>query len=80
MSASRLRGETAGERLGVHVHVFGLGMATVELTQDDIPARLSEPLESATVPSLRWWFLCRGVQVLSSWKKAKLIEKWVNAI
>ena len=51
-------------------------MATIELTQGDIPgARLSEPLDSATVPSLKWWLLCRGVQALSSWKKAKLIEK-----
>ena len=60
---------------------FGLGMATIELgilelTQDDIlGAQLSEPLDSVTVPSLKWWLLCRGVQALSSWKKAKLIEK-----
>ena len=44
----------------------------VELTEDDIPgAALSEPLESHTVPSLKWWLLCRGTKTLPSWKKQR---------
>ena len=32
--------------------------ALVELTEDDIPgAALAEPLESHTVPALKWWLL-----------------------
>ena len=51
---------------------------TVELTEHDIPeAQLSEPLESATIPALQWWLLCRGVEALSSWKKAQLIERLI---
>ena len=47
-----------------------------ELTEKDIPrAILNEPLENATVPELKWWLLCRGIQALSSWRKAKLIER-----
>ncbi len=47
-----------------------------ELTETDIPgAILNEPLESATVPALRWWLLCRGIRAPTSWKKAVLIEK-----
>ena len=42
----------------------------VELTAKDIPgADLSEPLESHTVPSLRWWLLCCGIKVPASVKK-----------
>ena len=34
-----------------------------ELTEKDIPgAILNEPLENATVPELKWWLLCRGIQ------------------
>jgi len=48
----------------------------VELTEDDIPgAGLSEPLESHTVPALKWWLLCRGIKVPSSWKKQQVIER-----
>lgn len=48
----------------------------VELTEDDIPgAALAEPLESHTVPSLKWWLLCRGIKVPSSWKKQRLIAR-----
>ena len=64
----------------VYQVLFRLGMAadTVELTEHDIPgAQLNEPLESATFPALRWWLLCRGVQALSSWKKAQLIERLI---
>lgn len=47
-----------------------------ELTEKDIPgAILNEPLENATVPELKWWLLCRGIQAPSSWRKIKLIER-----
>ena len=39
------------------------GQLTVELTEDDIPgAALHEPLDSHTVPALKWWLVCRGSQ------------------
>jgi len=47
-----------------------------ELTEKDIPGTiLNEPLENATVPELKWWLLCRGIQAPSSWRKMKLIER-----
>ena len=37
-----------------------------ELTENDIPgAILTEPLEKSTVPALKWWLLCRGIQAPS---------------
>ena len=48
----------------------------VELSEDDIPgARLSDPLESHNVQELRWWLLCRGIKVPTSWKKTNLISR-----
>lgn len=47
----------------------------VKLT-DEIPrASLSEPLETHTIPELKWWLLCRGVQPPASWKKAQIISR-----
>ena len=52
-----------------------------ELTEEDIPgAVLCEPLEAATVHSLKWWLLCRGIQCPSSWKKAQLIDWYVKTV
>ena len=46
------------------------------LTEDDIPgASLTEPFESHTVAELRWWLLCRGITVPTSWKKAQVVKK-----
>lgn len=51
----------------------------VELSEDDIPgAKLQEPLESHTNHALRWWLLCRGIQVPASMTKAKLIARYVQ--
>ena len=48
----------------------------LEETEDDVPgAALKEPLESANMPALRRWLLCRGIQVSTLLKKSKLIEK-----
>ena len=59
---------------------FYIAMASqLELTEDDVPgAKLEEPLESATVPALRRWLLCRGIQVQTSLKKSKLVERLVR--
>ena len=50
--------------------------ANIVLTEADIPgASLKEPLEVHTVAALKWWLLCRGVQVASTCKKPTLIER-----
>ena len=49
----------------------------VELTENDIPgASLEEPLESATILALKRWLLCHGIQVSTSLRKPKLIERY----
>jgi hypothetical protein len=50
----------------------------VELTEDDIPGAVIEHPESASVPQLKWWLICRGFEAPSSWRKANLIEKFVR--
>lgn len=48
----------------------------VKLTEEDIPgATLKEPLETHTVQELKWWLLCRGEKVPTSWKKAQYISR-----
>ena len=43
--------------------VVGTDLPPVQLTEKDIPgAALEEPLEGHTVPALRWWLLCHGIQ------------------
>ena len=50
----------------------------VQLPENDIPgASLKEPFESHTVSELRWWLLCRGIVVPTSWKKPQVIQKYV---
>ena len=47
-----------------------------ELTEDDVEgAKVEEPLESVTVPALKRWLLCHGIQVPTSLKKSKLVER-----
>ena len=54
--------------------------SAVEVTENDIPGTiLHEPLENATVHSLRWWLLCHGIRVPSSWRKAKLVLLTLHA-
>ena len=37
------------------------------LTEQDIPgAALNEPMDQYTMPELRWWLLCHGIQVTAS--------------
>ena len=50
---------------------------SVTLTAADIAgATLSEPLESHAVPALKWWLLCRGLKVPSSWRKQQHTRNW----
>ena len=49
---------------------------TLTLTEDDIPgAFLREPFESHTVAELRWWLLCRGITIPTSWKKVQIVKR-----
>ena len=50
----------------------------VTLSPADIPgADLSEPFNRHTVPDLRWWLLCRGIKVPTSWGKKQLVNRYV---
>ena len=45
-----------------------------ELTKDNIlGAALADPLESHTVPTMKWWLLCHRIKVPSLWKKEQLV-------
>jgi len=51
----------------------------IQLTECDIPgAFLSEPIDRHTMPELRWWLLCRGIQTPTSWNKQKLLSRLVK--
>ena len=51
--------------------------STVDLVHSNIPgAELSKPWEQHPMVALRWWLLCRGISVLTTWKKVKLIERY----
>ena len=54
----------------------------VELEESDIDgATLEEPLETHTVPKLRWWLVCHGQDdVRSSERKAELIARRVHLL
>ena len=70
--------------VGCHYYrtVFHFAMASqLELTEEDVPgAKLEEPLESYTVPALRRWLLCHGIQLPTSMKKSAVIEKLVGQL
>jgi len=53
----------------------------VSLTTDDIPgSELSEPFSKHKADSLRWWLLCRGIQVPKSWNKSRIIARLVSLL
>ena len=55
-----------------------MGAITVEVTLElaDIPgADLKEPFEMHAMPALRWWLLCRGIKIPSSWKKQEVMDR-----
>ena len=51
--------------------------AKVVLTPDDIPgAVLKEPLQTYTVPALKWWLQCRGIALPASTRKDQIIARY----
>ena len=48
------------------------------LEEEDVDgAAVEEPLDTRTIPQLRWWLLCHGIEAPSSDKKATLIERYL---
>ncbi len=48
----------------------------VSLEEDIEGATLDEPLETKTIPQLRWWLLCHGSEPPASEKKPSLIKRY----
>ena len=49
---------------------------TVELLEADIEgATLEEPLDCKSVPQLRWWLLCHGIEMPVRERKSVLIKR-----
>ena len=47
----------------------------VHLTEYDVPgASLAEPIEKQSVPVLKRWLLCRGIETSSNTRKKQLLE------
>ena len=47
----------------------------VHLTEHDVPgASLDEPMEKQSVPALKRWLLCRGIEVPSNTRKKQLVS------
>ena len=54
--------------------------SAITLVEADIEgATLDEPLEAKTVPQLRWWLLCHGIESPTE-KKAAVIERLVYTL
>ena len=52
------------------------GSGLVHLTEVDVPgASLAEPLEKQSVPALKRWILCRGIETPSNARKKQLLER-----
>ncbi len=47
---------------------------SLSLTEEG--ASLAEPFESRTTTELRWWLLCRGISVPTSWEKAQVVNRY----
>ena len=51
-------------------------MITVTLLDEDVEgATIEEPLETKTIPQLRWWLLCHGIKAPASEKKPALLKR-----
>ena len=48
----------------------------VQTEQDILRAALNEPLDQHTMPELRWWLLCHGIQVTASLRKNQLMKRF----
>ena len=56
-------------------------LSKVVLLLSDIPgAELSKPWEQNSIVALRWWLLCRGISVRTSWKKVQLIQRYIGIV
>ena len=54
------------------VDTVDASQSSVGLNDTDIPgAHLDEPFETHNVAAPRWWLLCRGVRVPTSFRKHK---------
>ena len=54
-------------------------LAELTLEESDIEgACLEEPLETHTIPKLRWWLVCHGRDAPSSDKKPALIARYTR--
>lgn len=48
----------------------------VQLTKVDVPgALLEEPMDKHSIPALKRWLLCRGIEMASSVCKGQLLDK-----
>ena len=55
------------------------GSGILHLTEVDVPdASLEEPLEKQSVPALKRWLLCRGIETSSNARKKQLLERLVD--
>ena len=69
---------TLSEIIQMAMNDIGASVGEVELTERDIPgAYLDSPLERHNNEALRWWLLCRNIQVPTSMTKAQLIARFV---
>ena len=54
----------------------GLSQQVVQLTEVDVPgASLEEPMDKHSIPALKRWLLCRGIEMPSSVRKGQLLDK-----
>ena len=48
----------------------------VQLTEVDVPGTLlEEPMDKHSIPALKRWLLCRGIETSSSVHKRQLLHK-----
>ena len=54
----------------------GPSQQVVQLTEVDVPgALLEEPMDKHSIPALKRWLLCRGIEMSSSVRKRQLLHK-----
>ena len=54
----------------------GSSQQVVQLTEIDVPgASLEEPMDKHSIPALKRWLLCRGIEMSSSVRKGQLLDK-----
>ena len=54
----------------------GPNQQVVQLTEVDVPgALLEEPMDKHSIPALKRWLLCCGIEMSSSVRKRQLLHK-----